>query len=44
VIDIFGSQFENYVPTGSNIPVSQRRTLVAVGATLTMLPTSKVRR
>jgi hypothetical protein len=44
VIDIFGSQFENYVPTGSNIPVSERRTLVAIGATLTMLPTSRARR
>ena len=44
VIDIFGSQFENYVPTGSNIPVSTRRTLVAIGATLTMLPTSRARR
>ena len=38
VIDIFGSQFEQYVPTGSNIPVSQRRTLVAIGGLLTMLP------
>jgi len=44
VIDIFGSQFENYVPTGSNIPVSQRRTLVAIGATLTMLPAPRVKR
>jgi hypothetical protein len=38
VIDIFGSQFESYVPTGSNIPVSQRRSLVAIGGLLTMLP------
>jgi hypothetical protein len=44
VIDIFGSQFESYVPTGSNIPVSERRTLVAIGATLTMLPAPKVKR
>jgi hypothetical protein len=44
VIDIFGSQFESYVPTGSNIPVSERRTLVAIGATLTMLPAPRVRR
>jgi hypothetical protein len=44
VIDIFGSQFENYVPTGSNIPVNQRRTLVAIGATLTMLPAPRVKR
>ena len=38
VINIFGSQFESYVPTGSNIPVSQRRSLVAIGGLLTMLP------
>jgi len=38
VIDIFGSQFEQYVPNGSNIPVSQRRSLVAIGGLLTMLP------
>ena len=44
VIDIFGSQFESSVPTGSNIPVSERRTLVAIGATLTMLPAPRVRR
>jgi len=38
VIDIFGSQFETYIATGSNIPVSQRRSLVAIGGLLTMLP------
>ena len=38
VINIFGSQFESYVPLGSNIPVSQRRSLVAIGGLLTMLP------
>jgi len=38
VINIFGSQFESYVPLGSDIPVSQRRTLVAIGGLLTMLP------
>ena len=38
VLDIFGSQFENYVAVGSNIPVSQRRSLVAVGSLMTMLP------
>jgi len=45
VIDIFGSQFENYVPNGSNIPVSQRRSLVAIGGLLTMLPmpTTRIR-
>jgi hypothetical protein len=45
VIDIFGSQFEQYVPNGSNIPVSQRRSLVAIGGLLTMLPmpTTRIR-
>lgn len=37
-LDIFGSQFENYVALGSNIPVSQRRSLVAIGSLMTMLP------
>ena len=46
VIDIFGSQFEKYVATGSNIPVEQRRTLVAIGGLLTMMPapTTRVKR
>ena len=44
IINIFGSQFENYVAVGSNIPVSQRRTLVAVGGLLTMLPTPPSRK
>jgi len=35
-IDIFGG-FDDYVPTGSNVPVGERRTLIAIaaGATLT---------
>ena len=37
-LDIFGSQFESYVAVGSSIPVSQRRSLVAVGSLMTMLP------
>ena len=46
IIDIFGSQFEKYVATGSNIPVEQRRTLVAIGGLLTMMPapTTRVKR
>ena len=43
-IDIFGSQFDNYVPTGSNIPVGERRTLVAVGALLAAIPPTRIRR
>lgn len=37
-LDIFGSQFESYVAIGSSIPVSQRRSLVAIGSLMTMLP------
>jgi hypothetical protein len=43
-IDIFGSEFENYVPTGSNIPVGERRTLVAVGALIAAIPPTRIRR
>ena len=43
-IDIFGSQFDDYVPTGSNIPVNERRTLVAVGALIAAIPPTKIRR
>ena len=43
-VDIFGG-FDDYVPTGSNIPVGERRTLIAVaaGATVTAA-SSKIRR
>jgi hypothetical protein len=37
-IDVFGGVFDSYVPVGSLIPVSARRTLVVVGALLSMLP------
>jgi hypothetical protein len=43
-IDIFGG-FDDYVPTGSNIPVRERRTLIAIaaGATFTAA-SSKIKR
>jgi len=36
-VDVFGSGFDDYVPLGSEVPVSTRRTLIAVtvGATMT---------
>ena len=37
-IDVFSGVFDSYVPVGSLIPVSARRTLVVVGAVLSMLP------
>jgi len=43
-IDIFGSQFEDYVPTGSSIPVKTRRTLVAAGALIAAMPSTRIRR
>ena len=44
-VDIFKSGLDTYVPVGSNIPVGTRRTLVAIGAVLTMLPPpSRMRR
>ena len=44
VLDIFGSQFESYRALGSNIPVSQRRSLVAIGSLFSMLPTPTIRK
>jgi hypothetical protein len=43
-IDIFGSEFENYVPAGSNIPVSERRSLVAAGALIATGTSTRMRR
>jgi hypothetical protein len=43
-IDIFGSEFEDYVPTGSSIPVKTRRTLVAAGALIAAMPSTRIRR
>jgi hypothetical protein len=37
-VDIFKTGLDTYVPVGSNVPVGTRRTLVAIGAVLTMLP------
>jgi hypothetical protein len=38
-IDIFGG-FDDYVPTGSNIPVGERRTLIAIAAGTTLTAAS----
>jgi hypothetical protein len=35
-IDIFGEGLDDYTPTGSNIPVGERRTLIAVTAGITL--------
>jgi hypothetical protein len=43
-VDIFGSQFEDYVPAGSNIPVHTRRSLVAAGALIATGSSTKIKR
>ena len=43
-IDVFGSQFENYIPTGSNVPVKTRRTLVAAGALITAMSSTRIKK
>jgi hypothetical protein len=43
-INIFGGGLDKYVPTGSTIPVGQRRTLVIVGAVMTAMPVLSGRR
>lgn len=40
-VNVFGGQFDNYVPAGSNVSVVERRTIVAVTAG-SMLPLSPV--
>ena len=34
-VDIFKNALDTYVPTGSNIPVGERRALIAIGAAIT---------
>jgi len=43
IIDIFDPKFDEYVPTGSNVPVHTRRTLVVIGSLLTMLPSVHIK-
>jgi hypothetical protein len=43
-VNIFGSEFEDYVPAGSNIPVSERRSLVAAGALIATGTSTRMRR
>jgi hypothetical protein len=35
-VDVFKAGFDDYVPLGSNIPVNERRTLIAVTAGITL--------
>lgn len=36
-VDVFSGQFDSYIPVGSRVPVSERRTLIAVSGTLLTL-------
>jgi len=42
-INIFGAGFDNYVPTGSSVPVSTRRSLIAIGAGVCLVSASPTR-
>ena len=42
-IDVFAGTFDNYVPEGSSIPVSQRRSIVAIGAVIATATVTKRR-
>ena len=42
-IDVFAGTFDNYVPEGSSIPVSQRRSIVAIGAVVATATVTKRR-
>lgn len=37
-IDIFAGNTDTYVPVGSSIPVSQRRSIIAISAVMAMAP------
>lgn len=43
-VNIFGSQFEDYIPAGSNIPVHTRRSLVAAGALIATGSSTRLKR
>lgn len=42
-INVFGGQFDNYVPVGSAIPVGARRVIVAATAVVFTMPTPTTR-
>jgi hypothetical protein len=43
-VDIFKEGLDDYIPTGSNIPVGQRRALIAIGAAITAAGATRIRR
>jgi hypothetical protein len=43
-VDIFKNALDTYIPTGSKIPVGERRALIAIGAALTAAAATRIRR
>jgi len=43
-INVFGGQFDNYVPTGSAVSVGARRVIVAATAVIFAMPTPVTRK
>ena len=43
-VDIFKNALDTYVPTGSNIPVGERRALIAIGAAIAAAGATRIRR
>jgi hypothetical protein len=42
-VDIFKNALDTYVPTGSKVPVGERRALIAIGAALTTAAATRIR-
>jgi TRAP-type C4-dicarboxylate transport system substrate-binding protein len=43
-VDIFKEGLDDSIPTGSNIPVGERRALIAIGAAITAAGATRIRR
>lgn len=43
-VNIFGGQFDSYVPTGSKVPVKTRRVLIVITAATFVLPSPSSRK
>lgn len=43
-VDIFKNALNDYVPTGSKVPVGERRALIAIGAAIAAAGATRIRR
>ena len=43
-VDIFKNALDTYVPTGSKVPVGERRALIAIGAAIAAAGATRIRR